>query len=301
MGAGGTLRHYVELMRPRFFLSATVFPLTGYAVSPDKPASAAGVAADLAILLVAYGVLGSGGNFAFNSAFDRDEGPVGFLERPPAPPPRLAAFGLACMALGTAVFALRGPAPALLAASQGLLSIVYSRPTAGLPRLKDIPGVDAALNAVGAGVLPVLTGCALTGTGALGSTAVLGAGAAFSLSFLAGYPAWQIFQLEPRERYDRPTNYASLVGPRRVLVASAACMVLAWATLAATVDRDVVVGAPASLRKALGFGALTALYAACAAVFARWSRRPFDAPKARVYRFFALVMAARGFWIVGHW
>ena len=56
---------------------------------------------------------------AFNSAYDRDVGPVTGLERPPEAPPRLAGFALVWAVPGAALALAAGPAspppsPALL-------------------------------------------------------------------------------------------------------------------------------------------------------------------------------------------
>jgi hypothetical protein len=50
--------------------------------------------------LVLWVVALNGGTLAINSAFDRDEGDVAYLRRPPVPPPGLFGFGLGLMVAG---------------------------------------------------------------------------------------------------------------------------------------------------------------------------------------------------------
>src|SRR5205823_1869464 len=77
-----------------------------------------------------------GGTTAFNSCYDRDDGPIGGLKRPPPVPERLLAVSLALMALGAgAAFAVR-PAFAVVYLAMLLLGIAYSDPAV---RLKSRP------------------------------------------------------------------------------------------------------------------------------------------------------------------
>ncbi len=71
----------------------------------------------------------NGGTLAFNSAYDRDTGPVAYLRNPPPPPAWLAAFGLAAMIGGALLGGLSsGSASALIALVCVLLSVLYSHP-----------------------------------------------------------------------------------------------------------------------------------------------------------------------------
>src|SRR6185295_3079308 len=70
----------------------------------------------------------NGGTLALNSAFDRDEGDIAYLRRPPPPPRYLAAFSLGLLVVGQILaFALAEPFPMLYAICF-VLSLAYSVP-----------------------------------------------------------------------------------------------------------------------------------------------------------------------------
>ena len=141
----------------------------------------------------------NGGTLALNSAFDRDEGDVAYLRRPPPPPRGLAGFGLGMMGLALAI-ATRFPAGFFTATALCfLLSVLYSVPPI---RLKAVAGMDWVINVVGFGFLAPYAGWALTGEtlDEPGRTVVL----SFALLFGALYPLTQLYQLdEDRRRGDR--------------------------------------------------------------------------------------------------
>ena len=87
--------------------------------TPDAPA----------ITGIAMWVLAlNGGTLALNSAFDRDEGDVAYLRRPPVPPRHLAAVSLALMGVGQILaFRLAAPYPMVYGVCY-VLSIAYSVP-----------------------------------------------------------------------------------------------------------------------------------------------------------------------------
>ncbi|HEV8196258.1 MAG TPA: UbiA family prenyltransferase [Gemmatimonadales bacterium] len=180
----------------------------------------------LAGLVLGYGGLGllwgalafviglNGGTLALNSAFDRDEGDVAYLKRPPPPPPGLALFGLALMTLGMLV-ALRLPRPFALAyALCAGLSVLYSVPPV---RLKAVPGVDWLVNMAGFGFLTPYAGWVLTDRHV--TTVGLGVLLGFGLLFGSLYPLTQIYQLEEDLRRGDRTFSASLGLDRSLLVA----------------------------------------------------------------------------------
>jgi hypothetical protein len=81
---------------------------------------------------------------AFNSAYDRDEGPVAGMERPPPVPRRLLGFSLAVQALGAAAAALAGALFLLIYAAIAALAAAYSHPAM---RWKANPWASAAMAA----------------------------------------------------------------------------------------------------------------------------------------------------------
>jgi lycopene elongase/hydratase (dihydrobisanhydrobacterioruberin-forming) len=133
----------------------------------------------------------NGGTLALNSAYDRDEGDIAYLRRPPPAPPHLAAFGFMLMTAGAAA-ALTLPrrylAVYLLCF---VLSVLYSVPPF---RLKAVAGVDLLINMWGFGTLTPYAGWAATDlpVGPVGRMILLG----FCPLFAALYPLTQIYQIE---------------------------------------------------------------------------------------------------------
>ena len=153
----------------------------------------------------AYVVLLNGGTLAINSAFDQDEGDIGYLRQPPKPPRYLLPFSAALLALGVllaAPFLLVPPAGSrffwiLLACT--VMSVLYSVPPI---RLKARAGWDLLINCLGFGLLTPLAGWALTGIPIPAFLWHLGWG--FFFLFAALYPMTQIYQVEEdRSRGDQ--------------------------------------------------------------------------------------------------
>ena len=172
--------------------------------------------------LVLWVVALNGGTLAINSAFDRDEGDVAYLRRPPAPPPGLFRFGLGLMVLGMLV-SLQLPRPyTWLYLTCFIMSVLYSVPPA---RLKAVAGADWIINLLGFGTLTPLAGWASTGQPLTvwGWFLVWGFGALF-----AGlYPLTQLYQFDEDERRGDRT-FALLLGKRRSLAVSMACVTVAF-------------------------------------------------------------------------
>jgi len=172
--------------------------------------------AGLGILL--WVVCLNGGTLAFNSAFDRDEGDIAYLRRPPAPPQRLAGFGLGLMALGLLLSWTLPLAYRVAFILCLILSVLYSAPPF---RLKSVPGADWLINMWGFGTLTPYAGWAATGV-PVGTTGVLVL-LAFCPLFAALYPLTQIYQLEEdARRGDRTLALALGAGPSLQISAAAA-------------------------------------------------------------------------------
>jgi 4-hydroxybenzoate polyprenyltransferase len=219
-GAGwGTL--LVHLRLPFQLLLAPVF-LWGWLLAGDAEAdSAPGLGWTFLLAFVAFHVFLYGGATAFNSYYDRDEGPVGGLERPPAVVPELLPFALAAKAIGWGVAALVNW-PFFLAYGGFLgLSLAYSHP---LIRLKARPIPSLLAVGIGQGVLAFLGGWAARRgevASALGPVGVVGAVAA-TLLVLGSYPLTQVYQVEEdRARGDR--SLAVAWGPRACFGWALAC------------------------------------------------------------------------------
>jgi 1,4-dihydroxy-2-naphthoate octaprenyltransferase len=165
-----------------------------------------------------------GGATAFNSAYDRDEGPVGGLERPPAVSRALLPFSVGLLVLGGLLSGLVGFSLALLYAAILLFAVGYSHP---LTRWKAGPWTSLATIFLGQGVLGFATGWAAAGAPLerlLGHEGVLGALAA-SLVVTGFYPLSQLFQIEEdRARGDRTLTVAW--GPDRCFIVAEGVLLL---------------------------------------------------------------------------
>src|SRR4029453_16260602 len=102
----------------------------------------------------------NGGTLALNSAFDRDEGDIAYLRRPPPPPRGLAALSLGLMLAGQAAALVLPRAYQVAYAGCVVLSVLYSVPPM---RLKAVAGADWIINMVGFGTLTPYAGWAATG------------------------------------------------------------------------------------------------------------------------------------------
>ena len=164
----------------------------------------------------------NGGTLAINSAFDRDEGDIGYLEAPPPVPRLLAHFALALLVVGQ-VLALLLPRGYAWAYAICLgLSLAYSVPPL---RLKAVAGFDWLINMVGFGTLTAYAGFAATGHPLDVARALVLF--AFCPLFASLYPLTQLYQFEEdRQRGDR--TLALILGVRRSLLVAIAAAIAAF-------------------------------------------------------------------------
>ena len=150
----------------------------------------------------------NGGTLAINSAFDKDEGDIGYLKAPPRPPEHLLAFSSGLLG-SSAVLGFLLPLPfALINLACVVMSVLYSVPP---PRLKARAGWDLVINCVGFGLLTPLAGWALTGRPF--SRTVLLASIGFAFLFATLYPMTQIYQVaEDSRRGDQTLTIRLWVG-----------------------------------------------------------------------------------------
>jgi 1,4-dihydroxy-2-naphthoate octaprenyltransferase len=152
---------------------------------------------------------------AFNSAYDRDTGPVSGMEQPPEVPPKLLGFSILLQVAGAGIAAAVGAGFLFLYCAIALLAAGYSHPGT---RWKASPWGSALVVALGQGLLGFAAGWA-AGADILrdveGARFVLG-GIGAALTTLGLYPSTQVFQLEEDERRGDLT-LARALGPVQAL------------------------------------------------------------------------------------
>jgi len=187
---------YLLHTRPAEWPIMAAHTALGYLLAVGLAGAAAGNGLGAAAFgLVLWVVFLNGGTLAINSAFDKDEGDIGYLRAPPPVPKHLFAFGMALLLIGGAL-SLQLPAGFTAAyAVCFVMSVVYSVPPF---RFKAVAGVDWIINMIGFGALTPYAGWALTGR-PLDRPAFL-AFAAFAPLFAALYPLTQIYQFEEDRR-----------------------------------------------------------------------------------------------------
>jgi 4-hydroxybenzoate polyprenyltransferase len=184
-----------------------------------------GLSRDVVIAFIAFHAFLYSGATAFNSYYDRDVGPVGGLEHPPAVPASLLPFSLLVQAVGFVLAALVN-APFLIAFSLffALLTLAYSHPRI---RLKAHTIASLVAIGLGQGALVFLGAWAATRgeiSSAVSTDGLLGACTAVLL-ILALYPITQLYQIdEDAARGDR--TVAVVWGPGRCFAFSIALTVL---------------------------------------------------------------------------
>ena len=173
------------------------------------------------------------GATAYNSAYDRDVGPVGGLERPPPVDDRLLPFSIGVLLVGWGLSGLLGGGLWLVYGGILLFAVAYSHPRL---RWKGSPWPSLVTIFVGQGVLGYLAGwVAAEGSldGLVRLDGVLGALAA-SLIVTGFYPLTQVFQIdEDRARGDR--TLAVAWGPAACFRLSEGAFLLGGAAVVMTV------------------------------------------------------------------
>jgi 4-hydroxybenzoate polyprenyltransferase len=224
----GSWFDYLLHTRPAEWPIVTAHALVGYALAVGLPGAARGDRLGPALVgVVLWVVCLNGGTLALNSAYDRDEGDIAYLRRPPPPPAHLAGFGFGLMVLGLAA-SLALPAGYTTAYAICLvLSVLYSVPPL---RLKAVPGADWIINMWGFGTLTPYAGWAATGVPLELTRGLVLLG--FCPLFAALYPLTQIYQIEEDTRRGDRT-LARALGLRHSLTAALVAALLAFALFAA--------------------------------------------------------------------
>ncbi len=152
---------------------------------------------------------------AFNSAYDRDEGPVGGMLAPPPVPDGLLSLSLVLQCLGALIAAAVSMALLKVYLVVALLGVLYSHPAV---RWKASPWLSAATVFFGQGACGAAAGWITARGGWGGSDGATGWVAALSaaLTTLGLYPLTQVYQIEEdRNRGDR--TLAVALGPAGAL------------------------------------------------------------------------------------
>ena len=223
----GTRLDYLLHLRPAEWPILAGHTALGYILAVGITGIRAGAHLSEALLGIALWVVClNGGTLALNSAFDRDEGDIAYLRRPPPPPRGLAVASLGLMLAGQGAAVLLPPAYQVAYATCVVLSVLYSVPPM---RLKAVAGADWIINMVGFGTLTPYAGWAATGVPldpARGLALI-----AFCPLFAALYPLTQIYQLEEDTRRGDRT-LATVLGVSGSLDAATAALVVAFALFA---------------------------------------------------------------------
>ena len=214
---------YVLHLRPREWPIMIAHTSIGFIIAIGVRAFLRGAhgGAYLLMLLSWVGCLNAG-TLALNSAFDNDEGDIGYLDAPPPPPRHLAVMSIALMAIGQVIaFAL--PTGFVVAyAICFAMSLAYSVPPV---RLKAVAGADWAINIIGVGILTPFAGWSASGFALRPEARWIMIG--FGCLFGALYPLTQIYQFEEDStRGDR--TLARILGVRASLWISATAAALAF-------------------------------------------------------------------------
>lgn len=229
----------------------------GFALGGGEFSTRAGVA------FLAFHVFLYGGITAYNSYYDRDEGPVGGLLKPPPVTPPLLWFSLAVQLVGLALALFVGLELAVLYAVVMLLSVAYSHPRF---RWKARPLLSVLVVAWGQGAIGFVAGWLSGSTPPLplvsSSAGLLGMGAAVLLT-TGFYPLSQLYQIdEDRQRGD--FTFAVVYGPKNSFRFSLACLIAGGLCIALVVLQQF--GAVEAL---LALGAQCVLWG----VVLRWNQR----------------------------
>lgn len=200
-------RDYLTHLRLNFqFLLSPIF-MMGALLSGEK--------LDLRLLVgyLSFHLFLYAGITALNSAYDKDEGPVGGLEKPPPPPPHLFGFSIVWQLIGFALAVALNPIFAAIYVVIFFLSAAYSYPRI---RLKARPFASALTVALGQGVLPFLAAWSLPRGEITSAFSLVGLlGMALVTAITVGlYPLTAIYQLEEdAQRGD--LTLARWLGPAR--------------------------------------------------------------------------------------
>ncbi len=207
------LRLFLDHLRLPFQLLLAPIFMLGALLGAGRPTLELG----LAFLAVHAGIYG--GMTAFNSVYDRDRGPIGFMKHPRPAGRFVRDAAILTQLAAVLVLAALRPVAAIPALALVAMGIAYSH-----PRWRWKSHLGASLFAVGVGQGMIAFAIGFLAAGAplarLLEPPTLGAAVGSSIVTLGLYPVTQLYQLdEDRARGDRTLPLA--LGWRRALVVSA--------------------------------------------------------------------------------
>jgi len=177
-------------LRPRAWFIVTAHMSVGFLLANGLECSTERLAR-WGLAALAWGILGNGGTLAINSAFDQDEGDIGYLEAPPPAPRHLALFAFTLMVLGFFIALALGWRFSVVYGACFVMSLLYSTPPF---RLKARAGWDVLINASGFGALTLYAGWAAAVRPL--EAPIANVIAAFFFFFVGFYPLTQIYQMD---------------------------------------------------------------------------------------------------------
>jgi 1,4-dihydroxy-2-naphthoate octaprenyltransferase len=184
---------------------------------------------------------------AFNSAYDKDEGPIGGMETPPPVPPGLLGFSLVLGGAGIPFAIPAGGAFLILYALAVGWTTSYSHPAT---RWKARPVSSTLAIGLGQGAVGFAAGWAAAAPLDFADPLLVAGAASAALTAVGLYPATQVFQVEEdRARGDR--TLAVTLGPARALRLGA-LLLLAGGALSAWAA-NARFGLPDAAAVALGY------------------------------------------------
>jgi 4-hydroxybenzoate polyprenyltransferase len=251
-----TLRNWLTHLRLHYQLLLAPIFLWGYLLAVNRAPKAPDFNFWLAFL--AFHVFLYGGTTAYNSYYDRDEGPVGGLAKPPLPVTTLLPFALVMQGIGALLAVLVNLPFLIIYLIIFVLGAAYShpqtrfkgRPLAGLMTVGIGQGVLAALGgwvaAISAHTLSALSLVSLLDW--LGIWAV-------ALVTVGFYPITQIYQIE-EDVARGDLTFAAWVGPQRTFRFAITVQAVAALLLVGVINQ--VLGPIQAIAVAIFYGALLA-------------------------------------------
>jgi 4-hydroxybenzoate polyprenyltransferase len=180
---------YILHTRPRALPIVVAHMSVGFLLANGLSLTKIGIGQWL-LAMLAWGVLLNGGTLAINSAFDHDEGDIGYLENPPPVPRYLAWFALILMLIGFLPAWILGWRFTVAYVIFFTMSILYSVPPF---RCKARAGLDILINITGYGGLTLYAGWAATGRPI--EPPITNIFLTFLFLFVCFYPLTQIYQM----------------------------------------------------------------------------------------------------------